>query len=177
MRGVGLVELLVAMSLVLILASFGYRWALVLLMEERLKVAKNTLMGDVNKVKLFSVTKDKMWGIRVERDRNCYVIFEDVDRNCRLGSSSLGSDACVYSGTQTFPNCDGSLDCVRVIKLPEGVLTSSDVSAVFDRKGYPRNAICGLGPFSVNLKNSLGTIRRVIVDRYGRVREEGPTRQ
>ncbi len=168
-----LVEILVVLAIAALLVGFSLRWVVNTLMDYRLRVATNILANHIAGAKVDSIIKAYPVGIRAEPDKDCYAIFEDRDRNCRIGSSALGDDNCLYPGTQTFPDCPNpNVDCVKVVKLPPGVRTSSDVSVIFDRKGYPRNALCGLGMFTSRLKNLINTQRSVIVDRYGRIRTQ-----
>ncbi len=168
-----LVEILVVFVIIAILMGFSLRWLINTLMDYRLRVAVYELQNHVAGVKAGSLTKAHPVGIRMEPNRTCYAIFEDRDRNCRIGSTATGDQDCVYPGTQTAPDCpDPNTDCVRVVRLPSTVKTDSDVSMVFDRKGYPRDALCGLGMSTLRLVNAIDSQRSVIVDRYGRIRTQ-----
>ncbi len=60
-----------------------------------------------------------------------------------------------------------------MVKLEKDIKSNVDASIVFDRKGYPRNGICGLGMDTIikleNLKEKVG---KIVISRYGRIRVE-----
>ncbi len=170
-RGTSIAELLLALVIIALLGAISYKKLSDLAMEYRLRSAVDKVQSDIIQMKTYSIMKENLWGIRLEPGRSCYVIFEDRDRNCRLGNGSVGDQNCIYNNVQVYPNChDPTIDCILIVKLPNGIQSSLDRSIVFDKKGYPRNAICGLGMNTVRLVNLRGRKGDVIVDRYGRIR-------
>lgn len=172
-RGVTIVEFLLVFVILGIIGFLSYREFSKLLMDYRLKVSLDRLHSDIIQAKEYSIMKTNHWGIRTEFGKRCYVIFEDRDRNCRLGDGNVSDSNCIYTNVQVYPDCaNPTIDCIFVVKLPSGIQSNLDRSIVFDKKGYPRNAICGLGMNTLRLVNYRGRQGDVIIDRYGRTRLE-----
>ncbi len=170
-RGTSIAELLLTLVIIALLGAISYDKLSNLVMEYRLRSAVDRVQKDIIQIKTYSMTKENLWGIRLEHGKDCYVIFEDRDGNCRLGNTSVGDQNCTYSNVQVHPNChDPTIDCILIVKLPNGIQSGLNRSIVFDRKGYPRNAICGLGMSTVRLINSRGRQAKIVLDRYGRMR-------
>jgi len=146
-KGMTLIELLVVIIILVILMSFAYKQIINMVQEQRLRQATNMVISDLEKVKLNSISKEKLWGIRADNNANSYTLFKDENGNC------------------SFDNGEG----VSTINLPAGISFGNDVYFLFDKKGYPRNAICGLGPGSIIIKNQNDTKKTIVVDRYGRI--------
>lgn len=73
-------------------------------------------------------------------------------------------------------NC-GNITTNTTINLPAGIVVNRDVTLLFDRMGYPRNASCGLGAERIELKSEpLNKVISICINRYGRMRVvEGQT--
>jgi type IV fimbrial biogenesis protein FimT len=108
------------------------------------------LVSDLNEAKMYSISKNSLMGIKADGNTNTYIIFQNNDDNC---SYNIGSDT-----------------AVKEIALPSGITFMNDVFFLFDRKGLPRNASCGLGMANIKLQNTFGSIKTICVDKYGRIR-------
>lgn len=145
--GFGIFEILVVIVILGILMSFAYRQIIIMVQEQRLRQATNMVISDLEKVKLNSISKDTLWGIIADNNANNYILFKDTNGNCSFDNGEV----------------------VSTIDLPAGISFGNDVYFLFDRKGYPRNASCGLGPASIIVKNQNNTQKVIVVDRYGRI--------
>ncbi|MBX0311113.1 MAG: prepilin-type cleavage/methylation domain-containing protein, partial [Sulfurihydrogenibium sp.] len=122
----------------------------VFIANQRLNQAVNMVVSDLNQAKIYSISKSSLMGIKEDSCGNIYIIFQNNDGNC---SYNNGSDT-----------------VVKAIVLPSGITFINDVFFLFDRKGLPRNASCGLGMANIKLQNTFGNIKTICVDRYGRIR-------
>lgn len=161
-RGFSIVELLIIMAIISIIMGIAYNWIINLVANQRLKSAADMLINDINKAKAMSVSGRYMWGIYLMPGDSCYLVFEDRDASCGI-TGSVASN-CNYSGTT---------DIASRVELPPGVVVETGSSIVFDRKGYPRNNSCGVGPATITLRSTVTNSRRSIyITSFGRVRYE-----
>ncbi len=149
-KGFNIFEVLVVLLVVGILMAIVIRPILVFIANQRLNQAVNMLVADLNAAKLYSLSKSNLQGITGNQSENSYTIFIDKDNNCSFNQG----------------------DTSKTVNLPSGIIINGDFHFLFDRKGYPRNASCGLGMGSIVLKSSFGTYKTICVDRFGRVRIE-----
>jgi len=159
-RGITIMEVLVVMAIIAILASasiFGLRN---LVQRERLYSAMTQVANDLKEVQFRSMSSNSTWGVRFCANQSQYKIFAVNPANV--------SGACPRDDTTL---CENDATTQRLVSLPPGVLPQADFYVLFDRRGYPLNWSCGIGPVNITLRNSYGS-RTVIVDRVGRIRYE-----
>jgi len=149
-KGYNIFEILVVLVIIGILMALVIRPILVFVANQRLNEAVNMVVSDLNEAKIYSISKSSLMGITADSNTNSYIIFQNNDGNC---SYNNGSDT-----------------VVKAIALPSGITFKNDVFFLFDRKGLPRNASCGLGMANIKLQNTFGSIKTICVDRYGRIR-------
>ena len=149
-KGYNIFEILVVLVIIGILMALVIRPILVFVANQRLNEAVNMVVSDLNEAKIYSISKSSLMGITADSGGNSYIIFQNNDGNC---SYNNGSDT-----------------VVKAIVLPSGITFINDVFFLFDRKGLPRNASCGLGMANIKLQNTFGNIKTICVDRYGRIR-------
>ena len=149
-KGFNMFEILVILVIIGILMGLAIRPLLVLIANQRLNVAVNMLVSDLNDAKMYSISKNSLMGITGDRDGNSYITFINKDNNCSYD-----------------PSTD---EVVKNMTLPSGIVFENDIFFLFDRKGFPRNAICGLGMGNIKLKNTFNTIKTICIDRYGRIK-------
>ncbi len=161
-RGFSIIELLIIIAIISIIMGVAYNWIINLVANQRLKNAADMLMNDLSKAKTMSVSGRYMWGVYLSPGENCYLIFEDRDASCNITGTVNAS--CNYSGTA---------DVVSRVDLPPGVVVDTGSSVVFDRKGYPRNDGCGVGPVTITLRSTVtGSRRSIYITSFGRIRYE-----
>lgn len=161
-RGFTALELLIVIALVVILSSFVFLWLRNLVLNQKLKATADSLMSLYQTARTYSMTgrsqigvggdwQSRPWGVYITG--NTYILFEDANYNCNYDSGeaikTLQADPSV--------NLQPAVGC-NVI--------------VFDKKGYPRNSSCGVGPCSITLQSTAGYRRTVYIDRFGRIRYE-----
>lgn len=151
-RGYNIFEILVVLVIIGILMAVVIRPILVFVANQRLNQAINMIVADINTVKIYSLSKSNLQGIFGNKNENTYTIFINNNSNC---SFDQGTD-----------------QVVRTVNLPPGITINADFYFLFDRKGYPRNASCGLGMGPIVLKNNFNIYKTICVDRFGRVRVE-----
>lgn len=151
-KGYNIFEILVVLVIIGILMAVVIRPILVFVANQRLNQAVNMIVSDINTAKVYSLSKSNPAGIFGDANGSTYNLFINIDNNC---SFNQGTDQVI--GTVT---------------LPSGITISADFFFLFDRKGYPRNASCGLGMGSIVLKNNFDVYKTICVDRFGRVRVE-----
>ncbi|WP_299229721.1 prepilin-type N-terminal cleavage/methylation domain-containing protein [Sulfurihydrogenibium sp.] len=153
-KGYNIFEILVVLVIMGILIALAIRPILVFVANQRLNEAVNMVVSDLNEAKIYSISKKSLMGITADNGSNSYIIFQNNDDNC---SYNNGSDT-----------------IVKTITLPSGITFKNDVFFLFDRKGLPRNASCGLGMGNIKLQYKLfgdiKNIKTICVDRYGRIR-------
>jgi type IV fimbrial biogenesis protein FimT len=147
-KGYNIFEILVVLVIIGILMALVIRPILVFVANQRLNQAVNMVVSDLNEAKIYSISKSSLMGITADSGANSYIIFQDNDGNCS------------YEPKPTDVK----------ITLPSGITFRNDVFFLFDRKGLPRNASCGLGMANIKLQNTFGNIKTICVDRYGRIR-------
>jgi type IV fimbrial biogenesis protein FimT len=111
----------------------------------------NMLMDEINWIKSQSISKEPH-GIVITVSN--YTLFKDLDGDCNYSTGD---------------------EIVRAINFIDGITSSTTQTIVFDRKGYPRNANCGLGQMSITLSNNLGHKKLICISRYGRIKIEADT--
>lgn len=147
MRGLTIMELLVVIVLISILAGIAVVIYSRQVQQARLREATNIVVGALEEAKSLSSTRAVMFGVRASVNAN------------NLEICQVSSDA----------NCQPNNQC-RTINLPAGI-TISEVVIAFDRMGYPRNAICGVGMQGIVLTaESINMSRTICINRYGRIR-------
>ncbi len=159
-RGITIMEVLVVMAIIAILASasiFGLRN---LVQRERLYSAMTQVANDLKEVQFRSMSSNMIWGVRFCANQSQYKIFA-VDPSAVVGGCPRDAS----------PSCTNDATTQSLVSLPPGVSPEADFYVLFDRRGYPLNWSCGIGPVSITLKNSYGR-RTVIVDSVGRIRYE-----
>lgn len=147
-KGYNIFEILLVLVIIGILMALAIRPILVFIANQRLNQAVNMLVSDLNEAKIYSISKSSLMGIKADGGGDSYIIFQNNDDNC---SYSNGADT-------------------KTIILPSGITFKNDVFFLFDRKGLPRNASCGLGMANIKLQNTFGSIKTICVDKYGRIR-------
>ena len=149
-KGYNILEILVVLIILGILMALVIRSILVFVANQRLNEAVNMVISDLNEAKMYSISKDNLMGITADSNTNSYIIFQNNDDNCLYNN-----------GLDTI---------LKTITLPSGITFINDVFFLFDRRGLPRNASCGLGMANIKLKNTFGDIKTICIDRYGRIR-------
>ncbi|MCX7760594.1 MAG: type II secretion system GspH family protein [Hydrogenothermaceae bacterium] len=141
-------EILVALIIIGILMAVVIRPILIFVAKQRLNQATNIVVATLNETKAYSIMKDNLMGIQA--DQNTGIIHQFIDKN----------NNCQYDSGENY----------RDINLPTNIIFINDIFFLFDRRGYPVNASCGLGPGPVVLKNNYDMYKTICVDRYGRIR-------
>lgn len=141
-------EMILVIVIIIILMAVVIRPILVYVANQRLNQATNIVVATLNDSKTYSITKDNLMGIQSDADTGIIHQFRDLNGNCS------------YDNGENY----------RDIQLPSGITFSNDVFFLFDRRGYPLNAICGIGAGSIKLKNSYDRYKTICIDRYGRIR-------
>ena len=159
-RGITIMEVLVVMAIIAILASASILGLRNLVQRERLYSAMTQVANDLKEVQFRSMSSNSTWGVRFCANQSQYKIFAVNPANV--------SGACPRDDTTL---CENDATTQRLVSLPPGVLPQADFYVLFDRRGYPLNWSCGIGPVNITLRNSYGS-RTVIVDRVGRIRYE-----
>ena len=150
-KGYNIFEILLVLVIMGILVALAIRPILVFVANQRLNQAVNMVVSDLNQAKIYSISKSSLMGIKADGGGNSYIIFQDKDGNCLYNKP---------------PDTDVK------ITLPSGITfkKDNDVFILFDRKGLPRNASCGLGMTNIKLKNTFENIKTICVDKYGRIK-------
>lgn len=152
-KGFTIFELLIVIAIIAILASLATLGYVRFIENQRLKNCTDYLINYLETAKRYSISgkEEYIWGIDIEADR--FILFKDLNRNC------------TFDNNETYETLLFSSMCPSVV-------VSDPASVVFDKRGIPRNAICGLGAVDISLKNSIGSIRTVYIDTLGRIRYE-----
>ncbi|MFN3946689.1 MAG: Tfp pilus assembly protein FimT/FimU [Aquificaceae bacterium] len=148
-KGYTVMEILVVMAIVAILGSFAFLWLRNLILNQRLKATTDNLVSLLNTARIYSITgrNGELWGVYINNET--YTLFRDENRNC------------------VFDNGEE----VKTYQTERGVRVDNPLVLVFDKKGYPRNAICGLGAGHVVVNSeALGKAKTICISRYGRIR-------
>ncbi|WP_029551647.1 pilus assembly FimT family protein [Thermocrinis jamiesonii] len=147
-RGFSVFELLVVIVIIAILGSVAFMGLRNMVLRERLYSATTQVVNDLKEVQFRSMSSNATWGIRFFANQSQYRIFS-IQSGCR------------------------DVSPINIIdkSLPPGVKVNNSYYVVFDRRGYPLNENCLLGMGSVIIENGYG-VRRVIVNRFGRIRYE-----
>jgi len=157
-RGMTLIEVVIVIAIISILMGFALLGLRNLVLYQRLKADTDRFMSYLNTARLYSMTgRDQSpWGVAISG--NEIVLFRDNNStNCNYDS--------------------GSGEEVRSFTLDSMVSITPESGCniiVFDKKGYPRNSLCGLGMCSYTLTSSAGYTRRVSISRFGRINYETP---
>lgn len=158
-KGYTVMEILVVMAIVAILGSFAFLWLRNLILNQRLKATTDNLVSLLNTARIYSITgrNGELWGVYIENER--YTLFRDRNRNCRFDNGEE---------VKTYQTERGVI--FRVNNSTDDNDNNSLV-LVFDKKGYPRNAMCGLGAGHVVVRSqALGKAKTICISRYGRIR-------
>ncbi len=161
-RGYTAVELLTVIAIALILSGFVFLWLRNLVMNQRLKANTDNLMNLYETARLYAMTgrsqigvggdwQSRPWGVYI--NGNTYILFEDANYNCNYDSG----------------------EAIKTLQADPGINITPASGCnviVFDKKGYPRNSGCGIGPCSVTLQSVAGYRRTIYIDRFGRIRYE-----
>lgn len=145
-----LFEILVIIIIVAILMAVVLRPILIFVANQRLNQATNMVVSLINESKTYSITKNNLMGLSGDANTGVLHQFIDLNVNCQYDTSHNEN--------------------IRDISLPYNITFTSDVFVLFDRKGYPRNASCGLGMSNIILKNNYDKYKTICIDRYGRIR-------
>lgn len=149
-RAYTIFEILLVVVIIGVLMAVVIRPILVFVANQRLNQATNIVVATLNEAKAYSIMKDNLMGIQSDIGTGIVHQFKDLNGNC------------------SYDNNNG--ENYRNIELPSGITFSNDIFFLFDRRGYPVNASCGLGPGSITLKNSYDRYKTICIDRYGRIR-------
>ncbi|MFN3976480.1 MAG: Tfp pilus assembly protein FimT/FimU [Aquificaceae bacterium] len=152
-KGYTLIEIAVVLAIIAILAGASVIYLIRQVNESRLRNSTTLVIQLLEEARRQSTTHNGMFGLRF-RVQNPKVI-EKIRAN----------------------NTCGSINATANITLPTGIVVNRDVTLLFDRMGYPRNASCGLGMERIELKSEpLNKVKSICINRYGRMRiVEGPT--
>jgi type IV fimbrial biogenesis protein FimT len=163
-RGFNLTELLITIVILLILSGFAFLWLRNLVLNQRLKASTDSLISAYETARLYAMTgrgqigvggdwQSRPWGVIINTSNGTYTLFEDTNYNCQFDAGEGIKNFTVNPGVTIQPasGCD---------------------TIIFDKKGYPRNAQCGLDICSVVLQNSAGSKRTIHIDSFGRIRYE-----
>lgn len=152
-KGFTIFELLIVIAIIAILASLATIGYTRFIENQRLKNCTDYLINYLETAKRYSISGKEgyVWGINIEADR--FIFFKDINQNCTFDNSEI-SETLLFSSI-----------CPSVVVL-------NSASIVFDKRGVPRNAICGLGAVNIVLTNSIGSKRTIFVDTLGRIRYE-----
>jgi type IV fimbrial biogenesis protein FimT len=148
------------MAIIAILASASILGLRNLVQRERLYSAMTQVANDLKEVQFRSMSSNMVWGVRFCANQSQYKIFA-VDPATVSGGCPRDAN----------PSCTSDATTQRLVSLPPGVSPKADFYVLFDRRGYPLNWSCGIGPVNITLKNSYGS-RTVFVDSVGRIRYE-----
>ncbi|ADO45817.1 N-methylation motif domain protein [Hydrogenobacter thermophilus TK-6] len=166
-RGYTITEVLIVIAILMILSGFAFLWFRNLVLNQRLKASADGVMNVLETARLYSMTGRgaKPWGVVFNDRSNTYTLFRDDNSNCRFDAG----------------------EAVRNYSTEPGVKIYTDLVVVFDKKGYPRNAMCGVGPASitVSIDEDIKNIpdnkasRVICISSFGRIRyksdDEGAT--
>jgi type IV fimbrial biogenesis protein FimT len=156
-KGITIMEVLVVMAIIAILASASILGLRNLVQRERLYSAMTQVANDLKEVQFRSMSSNRVWGVRFCANQNRYKIF-----------AVNPSTGCPRDAN---PSCTNDATTQRLVSLPPGVFPEANFYVLFDRRGYPLNWSCGIGPVNITLRNSYGR-RTVFVDSVGRIRYE-----
>ncbi|MFN7065374.1 MAG: prepilin-type N-terminal cleavage/methylation domain-containing protein [Aquificaceae bacterium] len=159
-KGYTVMEVLVVMAIVATLGGFAFIGLRNLILNQRLKATTDNLVSVLNTARINSMTGrdvknmqgSRPWGVSVET--NSYILFEDTNFNCRYDNG----------------------ENVKTFRVEGGVRVNNPLVLVFDKKGYPRNALCGFGVNNIVVNSESGKVKTICISRYGRIRVvEGST--
>jgi type IV fimbrial biogenesis protein FimT len=159
-KGITIMEVLVVMAIIAILASASILGLINLVQRERLYSAMTQVASDLKEAQFRSMSSNSVWGVRFCGGVSQYKIFA-------VDPATVGG-GCPRDAN---PSCTNDATTQRLVQLPPGVSPQADFYVLFDRRGYPLDWSCGIGPGNITLSNSYGS-RTVIVDRVGRIRYE-----
>lgn len=163
-RGYTIMEVLIVIAIFMILSGFAFLWLRNLVLNQRLKATTDSLIGAYQTARMYSMTgrgqigvggdwQSRPWGVYIQ-DANTYILFEDANYNCQYDPGEE----------------------IKIFKTEPGITitpASGSQTIVFDKKGYPRNNVCGLGMSSViTLTSSVGSQRKIYISRFGRIKYE-----
>ncbi|WP_297210808.1 MULTISPECIES: pilus assembly FimT family protein [Thermodesulfovibrio] len=148
--GFSLFEVLIVIAIISILMFFSINWYLRYQSQRLLQQAANNIANELGWIKAQSIGSVPHGIFIDDNNRRRYIIFRDNNLDCNR-------------------NIDGSED-IRTVNLPNTVNATAGIVITVDRRGYPLNAICGLGMQTIRLREDFGNEKEVIIDRYGRIR-------
>ncbi len=145
-KGYTLIEVAVVIAIISILMGLSIRYLINQRNEARLREAVNSVVQYLEETRRMSSSRDFMLGLEFRNGSNQIIRFR-VDNNCANRNN------------------------IETFNLPEGVVSNKDTLIIFDRVGYPRNAICGLGMDRIVLHSQpLNKSKTICINRYGRIR-------
>lgn len=152
-NGFTIFELLIVIAIMVILASMAIIGYTKFIENQRLKNCTDYLINYLETAKRYSISgKDGyVWGVDIETDR--FILFKDINQNCSIDSNE-------------------AYETLLFSSICPSVVVTNPASIIFDKRGVPRNAICGLGAVNIVLTNTIGTTRTVFIDTLGRIRYE-----
>ncbi|SHK13905.1 prepilin-type N-terminal cleavage/methylation domain-containing protein [Thermocrinis minervae] len=148
-RGMSMLELLVVITIIAVLGSIALIEFRNFILDRRLKSDTERLISMLETAKRYSLSgrNGTVWGVNVLNDR--IQLFQDNNGNCTVDQGEV----------------------VQEVRLESGVQVQNPGIVIFDKKGIPRNAICGLGPIGFNLAApAINSQRIVCVSSVGRIR-------
>lgn len=148
--GFSVLEILVVIAILSILAAIAVSQYAKYKRDRELTAQTNNLLNSLTWVKSQAISKEPH-GIVVTV--NNYTLFKDLDGNCNFNEGD---------------------DIVSIIDFSTGITSTTPLTLVFDRKGYPRNTSCALGTTegTITLKNTNNNFKNIKINRYGRTRIE-----
>lgn len=160
-KGYTIMEILVIIAILSILAGFAFVSFRNIVLNQRLKASTDNLVSVLNTARMYSMTGGDVrgigprpWGVYVTEDGRRFILFEDTNSNCRCDN-----------------NCNNGEEVVKTFQMESGVKVRNPLVIVFDKKGYPRNAICGFGATNIIIESeTLNKARTICISRYGRIR-------
>ncbi len=152
-NGFTIFELLIVIAIMAILASMAIIGYTKFIENQRLKNCTDYLINYLETAKRYSISgKDGyVWGVDIEADR--FILFKDINQTCSIDNNE-------------------SYETLLFSSVCPSVVVTNPASIIFDKRGVPRNAICGLGAVNIVLTNTIGSTRTVFIDTLGRIRYE-----
>lgn len=148
-KGFSIIEALVVIAVLSILMWIAVGPLRSQILKSRLHEAVNMFVADINDMKRRAITEDLFYGIHIANS-NYYLTFVDSNKNC---SRDSGED-------------------ITSISLPSGVsVLPTNATIVWTRKGVPLNSNCSFYAGTITFR-ALGFTKRVVINRYGRIRIE-----
>lgn len=146
-------EVLVIIAVMSILMAVSIDWYVKYQNDRKLTKDINGLLAELQWAREHSISGDGLYGVYIDVNATSYIVFKNLDYGCSYNSQE---------------------EKVREVQLDTGIYcsNSSSVNILFERRGYPLNSSCGLGMYTIILKNANNREKKIIITRYGRFKIE-----